>query len=233
MINNTPDNFEKFPVPVTGTPIPRGWFGRLVRFVNSLALHGDERYFAVSRGPNGTSISPTGALIDALAARGGAPSPGGGASGLVATVSGGTATVDVSGSAPLVVEPANANIQISGGSNGELLIGASAMLGTPDYFAASPEFVYVDASAVKIVSSQSSAMWLIGTVGVNTASNMSGSVQFSMYPFSLTLFDITIGTGSPLSGLSVPVLLFIPAGHAFQLTASGAAVGNFHLYPSV
>lgn len=234
MINNSPDNYEKFPVPVTGTPIPRGWFGRLVAFVNSLVLHGDKQYFAVEHGPNGTTIAPTTALINALSAGSGAPpASGSGASGLEAVVSGGTATVSVSGSDPLVIEPANANIQIFGGTAGKLLIGASAMIGTPDYFYASPEFVYVDASAVKLVPSQTSAMWLIGTVGVNTASNMSGSVQFSMSTFQLTLFDLTIGTGSLLSGLAVPVSLYIPAGHAFQLTASGSAFGNFNLYPSI
>lgn len=231
MINGTPENFEKFPVPVTGTPIPRGWFGRLVAFVNSLVLRTDGRFFAVKHGPNGTTIVPTTALFEAIAQCAGAPPAA--PTGIGAAVSGGTATVNVSGSDPLVIEPANANIQISGGTAGELRIGASAMIGTPDYFYASPEFVYVDASAVKLVPSQTSAMWLIGTVGVNTASNMSGSVQFTMSPFQLTLFDLTIGTGSLLSGLAVPVALHIPARHAFQLTASGAAVGNFNLYPSI
>jgi len=50
---------------------------------------------------------------------------GGGASGLVATVSGNTASVAVSGSSPLSIV-AGDNISITGGANGEVIIGAGS-----------------------------------------------------------------------------------------------------------
>lgn len=87
---------DSFPVPVSGKPIQRGWFGALVRFVNSLRLRGDGRYFMVSRNLGGTTIAPSNALIQALDRSGGAAPASGGASGLMAGVSGGTATVSVS-----------------------------------------------------------------------------------------------------------------------------------------
>ena len=70
---------DSFPVPVSGKPIQRGWFGALVRFVNSLRLRGDGRYFMVSRNLGGTTIQPSTALLQALdRSAGAAPSAGGG-----------------------------------------------------------------------------------------------------------------------------------------------------------
>ena len=158
---------------------------------------------------------------------------GAGASGLEATVSGGTASVQVAGVSPLIVKPANANIQISGGTNGELEIGASAVTGMPNYFYSSPQSIHVDDSAPVVVPSQAETMWLIGTAGVYTSSNMSGVVSVTIGYLTLTLFDLTIGSSSSLSGLTIPVALPIPAGHSFQLNASGAAAGNFYLFPTL
>lgn len=81
MINKTPSNSDQFPVPVVGQLIPRGWFPRLVAFMNSLVLHGDNQYLAVRHDMNGTTISPTKKLIDALNQRGAPPSAGGGGGG--------------------------------------------------------------------------------------------------------------------------------------------------------
>lgn len=81
MINKTPSNLDHFPVPVAGQEIPRGWFARLVSFMNSLVLHGDNQYLAVKHGANGTTIAPTTKLIDALNRSGTPPSAGGGGGG--------------------------------------------------------------------------------------------------------------------------------------------------------
>ena len=128
MINKTPSNLDHFPVPVAGQEIPRGWFARLVSFMNSLVLHGDNQYLAVKHGANGTTIAPTTKLIDALNRGGAAPSAGGGGSyGIAANVTGGTASVSLvpGGTASsFLVVPGTPNVQISGGSNGELVIGA-------------------------------------------------------------------------------------------------------------
>jgi hypothetical protein len=76
MINQTPNNLDKFPEPVAGSAIPRGWFGRLVRFINSLILHGDGQYLTVKHTRDGQTISPTPALLQELGQRG-APASGG------------------------------------------------------------------------------------------------------------------------------------------------------------
>lgn len=65
---------EPFPEPVSGQPIPRGWFARLVRRMNMLRLRGDGRFFAVSDSPSGQRIAPTPALLQLLDRASGAPS---------------------------------------------------------------------------------------------------------------------------------------------------------------
>lgn len=150
-----------------------------------------------------------------------------------ATVSGSTATVSLSGSTSSVELVGGSNVSITGNTNGQIEVDATAVTGMPDYFYSSAQFVSVDSSAPVIVPSQAETMWLIGEVGVNTSSNMSGTVSVRIGYMTLMLFDLTIGSGSSLSGLTVPVSLPIPAGHSFQLNASGAAVGNFYLYPTL
>ena len=92
MIDKTPSNLDAFLEPIAGQPIPRGWFGRLVRFMNSLILRGDKRYFAVSHTMGGTLIAPSKALIDALERSGSSPAAGGGASGFPVYASGSSVT---------------------------------------------------------------------------------------------------------------------------------------------
>ena len=83
MINKSPTNLDKFPVPVTGQEIPKGWFARLVSYINSLVLHGDGQYLAVSHNMSGTTIKPTPALLQLASGRGAAPSSGGGSTAFV------------------------------------------------------------------------------------------------------------------------------------------------------
>jgi len=87
---------DKFPEPVSGQPIPRSWFARLVRYINSLRPRGDGRYITVSRTPDGATISPTPALLQLVS--GGAPGESGsGATGIESDVSGGTASIALTG----------------------------------------------------------------------------------------------------------------------------------------
>lgn len=223
-----------FPAPVSGQPIPRGWFARLVRFMNTLILHGDGSYTQVRHTNDGTFVTLTTAAIDALNRASGRPGGGSGsAQDLSASVSGSTATVGISGSTSSVELVAGANMTVSGGTNGEIVFNATSMTGMPNYFDASPQFVSVNSSAPVIVPPQAQTMWLIGTAGVNTGSNMSGTVSIDIGNLNLVLFDLTIASGSALGALTVPVSLPIPAGHSFQLSASGAGLGNFHLYPAL
>lgn len=57
---------DKFPIPTTGQPIPKGWFGRLVRFMNSLILSGDESNLLVKHTDAGTTIALAPALLQKL-----------------------------------------------------------------------------------------------------------------------------------------------------------------------
>lgn len=70
-----------FPAPVSGQPIPRGWFARLVRFMNSLILHGDGSYTEVKHTDAGTFVTLTAAARDALDRATGRPGGSGGGGG--------------------------------------------------------------------------------------------------------------------------------------------------------
>lgn len=125
MINQTPSDLGKFPVPPSGHPIPRGWFGRLVRFINSLILHGDGQYLTVKHTLDGQTITPTPALLQALGNGGAPPAAGGGASGLISSVSGGTASISISGSTSAVELVGTGDVTISGNTNGQIEIHGS------------------------------------------------------------------------------------------------------------
>ena len=133
MPKNQPDTF---PVPVTGQEIPRGWFARLVAFMNSLILRGDGEYLLVNRTNAGTTIRPSTKLIDLLSTRSGAPAASGGsaANGIQASVSGGTASVTLTGGTGSVNLVQGSNVSITGSTNGDVVI-ASTAWGPPDYSA--------------------------------------------------------------------------------------------------
>ena len=122
-IDPTPSN-DKFPEPIAGQPIPRGWFGRLVRFINSLILRGDRQYFAVTHSMSGTTIAPSKAMIDALQrAAGAAPAAGGSApQDLSASVTGGTASVTLSGSTSAVEFVGTGSVTITGNTSGQIVL---------------------------------------------------------------------------------------------------------------
>lgn len=127
MINQTPSDLGKFPVPPSGHPIPRGWFGRLVRFINSLILHGDGQYLTVKHTLDGQTITPTPALLQALGNGGAPPAGGSGANqDLSVSVSGNTATVGLSGSTNTVQFVGTGDVNISGNPSGQIVLSGSA-----------------------------------------------------------------------------------------------------------
>lgn len=133
MINQTPSDLGKFPVPPSGHPIPRGWFGRLVRFINSLILHGDGQYLTVKHTQAGQTIAPTPALLQALGQRGAPPAAGSAAQDISASVTGGTATVTLSGSTSAVQMVGTGSVTITGNINGEIEISGSTSGGGGSY----------------------------------------------------------------------------------------------------
>jgi hypothetical protein len=157
------------------------------------------------------------------------------ASGLEATVSGGTATVEISGSTALVIKP-GANIQISGGTNGELIISAtggsvgglcpdlSNPIGNIDFDVAHAAYSY--------------PVWLIGSIGVESSvtenvvacSVIVGGNGVSVYDWS--------SSTPPTGKLLVPFSFLIPANNTFELsTVSAGALtdlrGSVIIYPCI
>ena len=106
---------KEFPIPVSGQPIPSGWFARLVRFMNGLRVHGDGRYVMVSQGPSGRTVSLSPALLQALGRTG---TPPGSGSPVVAA----TGFPDYTHGSPFAV---NTSYQITGG---DVWIGGSVTI---------------------------------------------------------------------------------------------------------
>ena len=228
MINQTPSDLGKFPVPPSGHPIPRGWFGRLVRFINSLILHGDGQYLTVKHTLDGQTITPTPALLQALGNGGAPPAAGGCASGLVSSVSGGIASVSVSGSNPLTIKPGT-NVSLEDDS-GALKINAngSAVIGFPDYTKFS-QAEFISLVNQQVTKTYTYPIWLIGEAAKNTGSDMSCTISIDIGGKTINLLSVSIGS-TTLYGYSVPVFIPIPANTTFTLIASGGFLSILNVY---
>lgn len=233
MINQTPSDLDKFPVPVAGQKIPRGWFGRLVRFINSLILHGDGQYLTVKHTQAGQTITPTPALLQALGQRGAPPAAGGAAQDISASVSGGTATISLSGSTSSAQLVAGSNVNITGNTNGQIEIGASANTGMPDY-SATPTFVTVD-SAHPFINTFQYSIWMIGHAAADTSTDMSGTASLvfdttrSVSLFHLSAYPNQAAFYGIAHGFCIPV----PAGSRIGITASGNVGVTMYIYPAI
>ena len=115
-----------FPEPASGQQIPRGWFARLVRFMNTLVLHGDGSYTQVKHTDDGTFVTLTPAAIDALNRAGGSAPAAVANQDLSVSVSGNTATVSISGSTSAVQLVGTGDVNISGNTSGQIVFSGSA-----------------------------------------------------------------------------------------------------------
>lgn len=151
------------------------------------------------------------------------------ASGLSATVSGGTATVEISGSTALVIEP-GANIQISGGTNGEIIISATGgVIGFPDY----SKFYTAEFISLKnqqVTKTYTYPIWLIGEAGKGTNSDMSCRITIYIGGKTIDLLDVSIGS-TTLYGYNVSVCIPIPANTPFVLSARADSALNVYALP--
>lgn len=167
------------------------------------------------------------------------PAGSGGASGLSATVSGGTATVEISGSTALVIKP-GANIQISGGTNGELIIsatGGGGATGFPDYF--SPNIV--DNLAFSTTYGPfNNLVWLIGKVfSVIDTDVLRGDLTVWVYGGTnserIDVFNADIGPVNTMDIASFGSLVMLPisAGNTFELhwVSAEPDISNLRIYP--
>ena len=230
-----------FPVPVSGQPIPRGWFARLVRFMNTLVLHGDGSYTQVKHTNDGTFVTMTPAAIDALNRAGGSAPAAAANQDLSVSVSGNTATVSISGSTSAVEIVGTGNVNISGNTSGQIEInvpsGTASPIGFPNY-------------GVELVAQESMAYnttygpfaqnaYLIGEVMAIIDGEERGnlSVYLSGGTISKTvhLFDVYREGQTASDILGIPVMLPIPAGLSFQLRAvtDEANIDNLAVYPAL
>ena len=216
-----------FPVPVSNQSIPRGWFAALVRFMNSLLLRGDGRYFAVTHTTEGTTIKPTPALIQALERSGGAaPAAGGGGAtyGIEATIDGSTASVALveGGTASSISLIPTAPVTLTAGSNGELIIGSTASgggIGAPNY---------ADPSPVPVVpfniSTASYAGWIIGDVRLfDAATELGNAVFIDIGPLEFDVLEVW--TDDPSFVASTPICFPVPSGTTYNVVTSGSTAG--------
>lgn len=215
------------PPPVSGQPIPHGWFARLYQFLLSLIPSGDGNIL-VDHGPEGVRIKLNPKLLDRP--QGGTP-PGsaGGASGLVSTVSSGIASVAVSGSDPLIIKP-GPNITLSDDA-GALKISASGILGMPNYSSTSTETVSASpGSPYSKPTGFSSAVWLIGYVATDQIFGppTDASITIGLQTFPL----LHLITSTPPSGMIVFVCIPVPPGVSIGISASGCVV-QLTAYPTL
>ena len=228
MIDRTPPSLDNFPVPVTGQEIPRGWFARLVSFINSLVLHGDRQYFCVTRSNAGTTIEPTKKLIDLLSDRGGSAAASG-ATGIEASVSGGTASITLTGGTGSVNLVGTGAVTISGNTTtGDIEInatgGTSGATGLPYYETGLPP-----AEVSTVYGPYAYDVWLIGHAGQNGVDGATLTLAINTN-LTLILYDANFGSGSQQS-LYVPVFVPIPAGNSFELY--GSADFDLRIYQCV
>jgi hypothetical protein len=158
-----------------------------------------------------------------------------------ATVTGGTATIMLSGSTSSVPVVAGSNVNITGGTNGEVIIGATGGTGTvgfPDMLNGST----VSSGTNYPVTSDS---WLIGHVGIygdsslNYPTRLSGVVELKVSATGTSQSNtISLYVNQGLyevsqSGLNgwYPVCIPIRAGYTIRLNISGSARTDIYLYP--
>lgn len=236
-----------FPVPVSGQQIPRGWFARLVRFMNSLFLRGDGSYLAVSHTPEGTFIRPTPYLIDQLNKAASAPASGGAAQNISATVSGNTASVTLSGSTSAVEFVGTGDVTLSGNTNGQIEIsatGGSVVLGFPDY--QHPiDTIYISANEVEDDEiNYNIPVWVIGNFESDT---WHGELsEFVVLLNNETIYSCRLQSrvsnllpdGSPtensigLIDFSQPVMFPLPPNTTYQLLVARGIV-ELKVYPCI
>ena len=230
-----------FPAPVSGQPIPRGWFARLVRFMNSLILHGDGSYTEVDRTDAGTFVTLTAAARDALDRATGRPGGSGGTQDLTVSVSGNTASVGISGSTSAVEFVGTGAVTLTGNTNGQVEINASggtaSAVGFPNY---GVELIAEGAmSYYTTYGPFAQNCYLVGMVRSIISGEERGDLSVYLSGGTVTktvhLFSVFRESPSSSDTIGAPVSLAIPAGISFELQAATdqADVSQLAVYPAL
>ena len=158
------------------------------------------------------------------------PAASGGASGIEAAVSGGTASITLTGGTGSVKMVGSGSVSISENGDGEIEFNSSgsAVIGFPDYSKfSSAEFISLVNQ--QVTKTYAFPIWLIGEAAKNTGSDMSCTITIDIGGKTINLLSVSIGSTS-LYGYSVPVFIPIPANTTFTLTASGGFLSILNVY---
>lgn len=236
---------DRFPIPPTGSPIPRGWFARLVAFINSLVLHGDGRFTLVNRSAAGTTVTLTPSLINRLNQSAPAPSSGGGGEtqDISASVDGGTASITLSGSTSAVNLVGTGDVTISGNTEtGAIEIGCTGgggggggnpSFGFPDY--AHPLVLrgYMQMNYPYIFDQP---VWIIGEVFAEADANkqLRGDLNITGVA-NVFHAEGDFDSNACLDRVGSPVSLPIPAFTSFELQTATQApdISLLAIYPCI
>ena len=194
---------------------------------------------AVEETPSGTIVrlagTPSG---NAPVSKGG----GTGATGIGATVTGGTASVTLTGGTGSVNLVGTGSVTLSENGNGEIEInatgGGGAVIGFPDYLHPLVTSVQYNTTYPGTAYADQS-VWLIGMLNPIFDPNnyaLPGHVSITFtdgtYTNTILIQDIYMNVSSNSNELETPVMLPIPAGVEFEITYSGSSPGlGVKIYP--
>ena len=167
-----------------------------------------------------------------------AASGGGGATGIDASVSGGTASISLTGGTGSVNMVGSGSVSISENGDGEIVFtgsGGGSVVGFPDY--SRTPYPVNDPIAADTTIPVSENMWLIGYAGLDGIPSGEDYVEIhfvssSDYMYrSLTLFHLsTYYETIPSRRILVPVFIPIKAGDRFYIYESGHVTSYLKLY---
>jgi hypothetical protein len=196
----------------------------------------DYLHSARVRPGNGILIreTPSGTIIELKKQPDSPQSSGGGGSAqdISATVSGGTATIEISGSTSAVeiVGGTSGNVTISGNTNGQVVIdatgGGGGAINMPDYSAYPFTLIHVFRDTYSHTFTEDVA--LVGSFGT-ISGDTSGLVTMSIGDLDFEPFATT-GTSTSLA-VTVPAFFLIPSGTLVVITAQSAAAANLYIVP--
>lgn len=171
------------------------------------------------------------------------PAGSGGASGIEAAVSGGTASITLTGGTGSVKMVGAGSVSISKNENGEIEIkgttsGSGGAVGFPDYINPLVTSVAYGTTYPGTAYSDQN-VWLVGCINALFDPNnyaLSAHVEISISDGSVTntilLSDVWLNVQSNSNELEIPVMLPIPAGHTFELNYLGSSPGlGLKIYP--
>ena len=226
-----------FPIPVSGQPIPRGWFARLVRFMNSLILRGDETYLSVKHTAEGTLIRPTNYLIEQLTKSGGTPGGTGAPQHLTVDVSSNTATIGLSGSTSTVDFVGTGAVTFSENIDGQIEVNVPGGTGGTVFF---PDYGSTPINvAANTIYQYGQDMWLIGSVGLYTDSShgFPSSVYLKIYSESGSFIrDVILFEDSGMTSYNMnngtyhSVSIPMTHGYQYKITTAGSIEFDLKIY---